>query len=508
MEGVGARFGRSSTRYGPATVLTGPVRKWKKKWVHVFPSNTGSSNNNNPSQNNNNNHHSTNGISNGNNGSHLVLFKWTPLSQSQNNNSSPNDSSKDDDVASPEEPPRRKFKDILVFSSLGVHQSGFWFDNAPCFFKGTMSWLAVKCFNIVVLEEQNMEAAETLMMKLNRVRMTLVLQSQLPGMMASWLWRAIVENYTKEDRFGMCYQSHIKWRPLARQYPFEVSISQNFLSLSKDGKIEEYGNVNSACWVWNIRMRRNLADWELNQWMLLSNEGDWHCGLSYVWKGPVPPRVETLLWQVALQKVAVKLKMIKRGVIAVENVLCPLCKSCLETVSRLPVLSCVISWAKFPISRLSLDPLICDPLLVNSSPLWRQPAAPSVSWSHPPPGYYKVNVDGAVNLDWEKGGIGRLVRDSCGQTLGSSIPVSPVPSVFAELKAVKEGIIIGTSSSGCRFGQLILDYDCSNVVMWIKDPSGCPAPYVSLAKEIGSIIRRDDITIKVISRCPIGKPMT
>ncbi|KAE8723095.1 Formyl transferase [Hibiscus syriacus] len=116
MEGVGARFGRSSTRYGPATVFTGPVRKWKKKWVHVSPSNTGSSNTSNHSSNNNNtnNHHSPNGTSNGKNVSHLLLFKWTPLSQSQNNTSSNNDSSKDDDVAAPQEPPRRKFKYIPI----------------------------------------------------------------------------------------------------------------------------------------------------------------------------------------------------------------------------------------------------------------------------------------------------------------------------------------------------------------------------------------------------------
>ncbi|KAB5560345.1 hypothetical protein DKX38_005302 [Salix brachista] len=37
MEGVGARLGRSSTRYGPTTVFSGPVRKWKKRWVHVNP---------------------------------------------------------------------------------------------------------------------------------------------------------------------------------------------------------------------------------------------------------------------------------------------------------------------------------------------------------------------------------------------------------------------------------------------------------------------------------------
>uniref|UniRef100_A0A2P2LEC7 Uncharacterized protein MANES_05G109900 n=1 Tax=Rhizophora mucronata TaxID=61149 RepID=A0A2P2LEC7_RHIMU len=38
MEGVGSRLGRASSRYGPpaaAAVFSGPVRKWKKKWVHV-----------------------------------------------------------------------------------------------------------------------------------------------------------------------------------------------------------------------------------------------------------------------------------------------------------------------------------------------------------------------------------------------------------------------------------------------------------------------------------------
>ena len=35
MEGVGARLGRTSARYGPATTFTGPVRKWRKEWVPV-----------------------------------------------------------------------------------------------------------------------------------------------------------------------------------------------------------------------------------------------------------------------------------------------------------------------------------------------------------------------------------------------------------------------------------------------------------------------------------------
>ncbi|XP_034698380.1 uncharacterized protein LOC117923963 isoform X3 [Vitis riparia] len=105
MEGVGARLGRSSTRYGPATVFTGPVRKWKKKWVHVSPSSAS-------------NHHSqTNGNNNGNNGSHLLLYKWTPISQSSNNGTNADKNSAKDSAAAtaaPEEPPRRKFKYIPI----------------------------------------------------------------------------------------------------------------------------------------------------------------------------------------------------------------------------------------------------------------------------------------------------------------------------------------------------------------------------------------------------------
>ncbi|KAK7412711.1 hypothetical protein VNO78_04275 [Psophocarpus tetragonolobus] len=105
MEGVGARLGRSSTRYGPATVFTGPVRKWKKKWVHVSPSSASSNSNTNHNHNHNHNHAS--------NASHLLLYKWTPITQSTNN-ATPNGNAKDAAQDPPEEPPRRKFKYVPV----------------------------------------------------------------------------------------------------------------------------------------------------------------------------------------------------------------------------------------------------------------------------------------------------------------------------------------------------------------------------------------------------------
>ncbi|KAF8118505.1 hypothetical protein N665_0005s0262 [Sinapis alba] len=102
MEGVGGRLGRSSTRYGgPATVFTGPVRKWKKKWVHVSPSTKK-------------HNHSSSAA----NGSHLLLFKWAPLSQNNEDGKSESLSPSQDplEVAVAEDPlrHRRSFKYVPI----------------------------------------------------------------------------------------------------------------------------------------------------------------------------------------------------------------------------------------------------------------------------------------------------------------------------------------------------------------------------------------------------------
>ncbi|TXG67474.1 hypothetical protein EZV62_008749 [Acer yangbiense] len=97
MEGVGSRLGRASARYGPTqTVFNGPVRKWKKKWVHVTSSSSSSSSAAVSQTNGNSNNTSSNG-------SPLLLCKWTPLpsNPSDNNGGAPPD----------EEPqPKRRFR--------------------------------------------------------------------------------------------------------------------------------------------------------------------------------------------------------------------------------------------------------------------------------------------------------------------------------------------------------------------------------------------------------------
>lgn len=128
MEGVGARFGRTSSRYGPTTVFTGRVRKWRKKWVHVKPPSSGNSNLHH-------HHHraAANSELNEINGSRLLLLKWTPITASQNNSNAVSNggggdgdkngnskSSAKDGVVS-DELPKRKFKYIpVIFWQFGV----------------------------------------------------------------------------------------------------------------------------------------------------------------------------------------------------------------------------------------------------------------------------------------------------------------------------------------------------------------------------------------------------
>ncbi|KAE8704334.1 Co-chaperone GrpE family protein, putative isoform 1 [Hibiscus syriacus] len=92
MEGVGsARLGRASARYGGSTaVFSGPVRKWRKKWVHVSPSSTAK-------------HSQPNG--NGSAASSILLCRWTPLSFAESGSSAV-----DGEGEEQQQPPKRKFR--------------------------------------------------------------------------------------------------------------------------------------------------------------------------------------------------------------------------------------------------------------------------------------------------------------------------------------------------------------------------------------------------------------
>ncbi|CAL5002743.1 unnamed protein product [Urochloa decumbens] len=80
MEGVGARLGRTSARYGPATTFTGPVRKWRKEWVPVAAPAAAAANNANANANGGGATSSAStGSGRGSRGNNLLLFKWAPV---------------------------------------------------------------------------------------------------------------------------------------------------------------------------------------------------------------------------------------------------------------------------------------------------------------------------------------------------------------------------------------------------------------------------------------------
>lgn len=84
MEVVGGRLGRLSTRYAPATVFSGPVRKWKKRWIPLSAPNSNAAANANGAR------------------SNLLLYKWAPVSSPANG------------TPQAEEPPPKKFRYVPV----------------------------------------------------------------------------------------------------------------------------------------------------------------------------------------------------------------------------------------------------------------------------------------------------------------------------------------------------------------------------------------------------------
>ncbi|GMJ09448.1 hypothetical protein HRI_004614100 [Hibiscus trionum] len=177
------------------------------------------------------------------------------------------------------------------------------------------------------------------------------------------------------DAISFWHDSWLHDVPLKTKYP-----RMFVLAINKNGKIEEFGSRGTTGWAWDVRMRRNLADWELDLWMglmsdlscvtldfqendrlvwvgngegvyttkscrkLLSNsESKGSSWKSCVWKGIAPPRVEFFMWQLTHERIAVKVELIKRGVLADSENLCPICKLVPETVKHL-FISCNAIW--------------------------------------------------------------------------------------------------------------------------------------------------------------------
>ncbi|KAE8716020.1 hypothetical protein F3Y22_tig00110156pilonHSYRG00217 [Hibiscus syriacus] len=381
----------------------------------------------------------------------------------------------------------------------------------------------------------------------------------------SWVWRGIRSNYEKRDEIGDCLRSNSK------------------MQVGNGGRVADFGSQEISGWVWNIQLRRNLCDWELDQWIslmsLLDNIGllesvddflAWSgigdgqfsaksCRLtisgrsrgnfqwsSWVWSGFAAPKVQTFLWQLSHYKVVVRVELKKRGV-PLENVLCPLCLKADETIQHLFIVCPiagelwsslspgVVLWstwiarnsvvfengkldlallffiskfrlanwflAKYPKANIQVDLLVGDPRLADSIGVCPPKLRKDTCWLPPPPDFFKFNVDGAVRSDGLQGGIGGILRDSNDSKLISfSTAVGPGPPLFAELKAIKEGIAVFLSSHWAGKGRLVLESDCSTVVDWILRPFLTPSFFRSLVGDIAALVSAKDILVRWVPR--------
>ncbi|XP_039020855.1 uncharacterized protein LOC120152794 [Hibiscus syriacus] len=111
------------------------------------------------------------------------------------------------------------------------------------------------------------------------------------------------------------------------------------------------------------------------------------------------------------------------------------------------------------------------------------------SWSRPPSGFVNANVDDTMGKWWSKGGIGGMIRDEKGVTLGSfSEGIGSGPLIMAELMVAKKGLNLFLDLGMSAKRRLILEFDSAVAVDWIKNPASSTPMFLSLVKDITKIV--------------------
>jgi hypothetical protein len=165
-----------------------------------------------------------------------------------------------------------------------------------------------------------------------------------------------VENQSLEQRFPCLYS----------------------ISTQKDDVITEVGSWRDGVWRWDLCWRRSFFVWEeqlvgeleavINNVGIVDTEDRWiwnpdieggfsvkslydyldqfllpHNTLTQlakfafkgIWKTPVPSKVAALAWQLMLEKIPTRDNLCRRGILQIEEALCPLCNGAVESVCHL-----------------------------------------------------------------------------------------------------------------------------------------------------------------------------
>ncbi|GMI85697.1 hypothetical protein like AT2G04420 [Hibiscus trionum] len=118
-----------------------------------------------------------------------------------------------------------------------------------------------------------------------------------------------------------------------------------------------------------------------------------------------------------------------------------------------------------------------------------------------PLGFLKLNVDGALDLQRQKGGIGGLLRDSKGSILSSFAETyGAEPPTVVELMTIKHIIRFFLSSSWSEKYRLIIESDCKTAVEWINGIKVAPLTVLQLIRELSQTIKDRGIFVHFIYR--------
>ncbi|KAE8667710.1 NUP155 protein [Hibiscus syriacus] len=381
------------------------------------------------------------------------------------------------------------------------------------------------------------------------------------------IWNPVISNFSKKLTGWKAASLSLAGRLdlWALDYRLMLIFPRLFsISINKTGKLVDFGEYSSTGWSWEVQFRRNLNDWEIEQWanlmavissftlsmdssdgMIWKGTGDglftvksavklcsfgslgseeayfWN---KIVWKGQLPPKVESFMWQVVLGRLAVKTELVKRGVSGIQNLLCPLCMVEEESPSNL-FFSCSMVWSvwnkflnfwriKIVFHSNAKTFLLAWDALRTNSKIWSlipgvvmwttwklrnlivfeggdccsfQPnmIMSTLPWHPPPKGFVKINVDAATTKDWKKSGLGGVLKDSSGHTLGSFKELAdPGPPTYMELKAIQKGLIFFADFRDRLQDWLIVESDSKIALDWIKGVDFCPDVYAILVTDI------------------------
>ncbi|GMI70241.1 hypothetical protein like AT4G29090 [Hibiscus trionum] len=151
--------------------------------------------------------------------------------------------------------------------------------------------------------------------------------------------------------------------------------------------------------------------------------------------------------------------------------------------------------------QCSLDDLICNPAITSCLSEVRSTRLNGLAWSPPPPGFLKMNVDGAVSRVGGSGGIGGIIRNQQGEVLasfseqcGSDIPI------ITEIEALVRGIKMFEELFAGNPFKLIIESDSKLMINWVHDVSSCPVVFKKPIQDVVEFCKANCCSLRHIHR--------